>query len=675
MLEGTVSGHFESPDERIISTDVLIIGFGLSAIPLIRELERDNVNYVVVSGGDGSIWDRLERHERLDFDLVSSVHSSMYSFELVKLDAKDRYPTAKEFSAFIRKYLTQYSSKVINDYVVSVENYSSKSVIHTRSGRVFETKHLVIATALRRRMNELLNQFDYADATNKTIAFTAMGDSVNLMVAKLIPYNNRIVLITNGFLILDKLQFYAGAPFTLDQLEYHNIRHLAYLPYRKTLMPSNDYVLFCHRWLKFLPLNHFYVKHPLARRFNLNRKLSIRYVAPYSPIPNGIIAIKFWPIDSYQQVFDNDALKQSIRDGYLLNDIAFFLEHGLVELWPKRETVIDREQRTIRWKDKVIRYDQIVDGDYEVPNLPEIVLGEGSLKRKYEYDCRNNFMGVIPKGLRNVYFIGFMRPTTGGLNNIIEMQCLLTHKMITDPRFNDGIHGTLEKRIEKYNKHYYQSEERTPADHLVHYGFYTDDIAQLLKIDTRLSDCRSLRDVMIHYFFPNAAFKFRQSGPYKVEGAKEMVQQIYKDHRGYWILVGSLVTYALLQLTGYAAVVTAYYQQWIPLVAVPFLLLAVLLNPVTNFIGGWLVGGSILSMSILGGLNVVLIVGLGLTAVYRNPLVPIAVLLGALALTYIVHWLGWSRPAFHDLSNKKSPKFRDFFKRYCAVFREAFPEK
>jgi len=61
MQEGTMSSHFQAPDEKTISTDVLIIGFGLSAIPLIRELERDNVNYAVVSGGDGSIWDRLEK--------------------------------------------------------------------------------------------------------------------------------------------------------------------------------------------------------------------------------------------------------------------------------------------------------------------------------------------------------------------------------------------------------------------------------------------------------------------------------------------------------------------------------------------------------------------------------------------------------------------------------------
>ena len=50
-------------------------------------------------------------------------------------------------------------------------------------------------------------------------------------------------------------------------------------------------------------------------------------------------------------------------------------------------------------------------------------------------------------------------------------------------------------------------------------------------------------------------------------------------------------------------------------------------------------------------------------------------LLTACTLTYAFHWLGWSRGAFNDLSNKKSPKFRDFFGRYCTVFREVFSER
>ena len=48
----------------VITTDVLIVGFGLSAIPLIIELEQDRGDYAVVSDGE-SIWDRLEKNGRL----------------------------------------------------------------------------------------------------------------------------------------------------------------------------------------------------------------------------------------------------------------------------------------------------------------------------------------------------------------------------------------------------------------------------------------------------------------------------------------------------------------------------------------------------------------------------------------------------------------------------------
>jgi hypothetical protein len=135
-------------------------------------------------------------------------------------------------------------------------------------------------------------------------------------------------------------------------------------------------------------------------------------------------------------------------------------------------------------------------------------------------------MGVVPKELTNVYLIGFIRPTTGGLNNITEMQCLFTHKMIVDPRFNQNIYQNIDEKIQKYNRRYYASDEISSTDHLVYFGFYTDDIARLLQINSRLADCRSLRDLAIHFVFPNNAFKFRQSGPYGVEGVKELVQRI-----------------------------------------------------------------------------------------------------------------------------------------------------
>jgi hypothetical protein len=657
----------EKSDDKLITTEVLIIGFGFSAIPLIRELERDGIDYVVVSSGEGSIWDRLERHGRLDFDMVSSMHTSLYSFELVKRDTGDRYLPSKEYHAFIKDYLNRYNSRLIKDWVTSVENRSSHSVVRTESGRVFHAKHLVITTAFRRIMNRLLNEFDYSSAKNKTIAITAMGDSVNLMISKLIPYDNRIVLITNGFFLLDKLSFYDGTSYTLDQLEFHNMRRVSYLLYRKTITTGLDFVLLCRKLFRFLSLDHVYFKHPLAiRGFKL--EVGLKNFFRHSPVPNGIIAIKYWPIDSFQTLFDNDGLKQSIGDGYLLNDIAFFLEEGLVELWPKAETVIDREQRTIRWKDKVIEYDHIVDADYEVPNLPEIVVDrEGAPRRKYEYVYRNNFMGVIPKELSNVYLIGYTRPTTGGLNNIAEMQCLFTHKMIADSGFHREIHSNLEERLRKYNDYYHLLDTKGHSEHLVHYGFYTDDVARLMKINPRLSDCRSIRDLVIHYIFPNTAFKYRQGGPYKVEGAKEMVQRIYDDHKGFSVIVNYLLTYALLQLTAYVALILAYARQELSGIALAFLLIVVLLNPVTPFVAANGFGRN-------SYLNALMAAALGLTAYYGSPLIPVASLLAVFALTYVFHRLGWTRAPFNDLRNKKSPKYREFFKRYCAAFREVFSQ-
>ena len=370
----------------------MIIGFGFSVIPLIRELERDGIDYVVVSSGD-SIWDRLEKHARLDFDMVSSMHTSLYSFELVKRDSKDRYLPVKEYQAFIKKYLAEYSSKVINDWVTLVENHASHSIVRTKGGRVFSAKHLVCATAFKRRMNQLLNEFDYASAKNKTIAITAMGDSVNLMISKLIPYNNRIVLVTNGALMLDKLSFYNGNSYTLDQLEYHNVRHLSNMLYRKTFFTGVEFVVLCQKLFGFPPIEHVYFRYPLMRR-----PVSARYLISPSPVPNGSIVIKYWPIDAFQKLFDNASLKQSIQDGYLLNDLAYFLQQGLVELWPKSETAIDREEQTIRWKDNVVKYDFIIDGDYETPNLPEIVIHHADgTTGKYEYACRNCFLGIVPK--------------------------------------------------------------------------------------------------------------------------------------------------------------------------------------------------------------------------------------------------------------------------------------
>jgi hypothetical protein len=172
---------------------------------------------------------------------------------------------------------------------------------------------------------------------------------------------------------------------------------------------------------------------------------------------------------------------------------------------------------------------------------------------------------------------------------------------------------------------------------------------------------------VIHFIFPNAAFKYRQSGPYKVEGVKEMVQQIYKNHRGFSAVINYLLTYSLLQLTFYVALIAAYYRQELSGVALLFLFIIVLVNPVTPFVAANGFGRN-------SYLNVLMVAALGLTAYYQNPLIPIAAALVVFALTYVFHRLGWTRAPFNDLRNKRRPKYREFFKRYCDAFKEVFSE-
>ncbi len=144
-----------------------------------------------------------------------------------------------------------------------------------------------------------------------------------------------------------------------------------------------------------------------------------------------------------------------------------------------------------------------------------------------------------------------------------------------------------------------------------------------------------------------------------------MIRRIYNSHKGFSLVIQYLLTYALLQLTGYAAVIMAYYHHNMPAVLLPVLLMVVLLNPVMAFVAANAVPRN-------SYLNLVLICALGLTAYYKNTLIPIAALLAVFALTYAFRYFGWTRVPFNDLNNKRNPRYRDFFQRYCEAFRQVF---
>lgn len=656
----SISGNAVS-GEDVVTIETLIVGGNFSAIPLVRELEKEGKAFIIIADGY-SIWERLEKSGRLDFDLVSSKQSSMYSFELVNHDTKDVYPTSKEFLSFHRKYFATYQRYFVKDWVTEVHNYDDFSLVYTRSGKIYRATHVMIATAFRRKIHDSITNFDFGAATNKTIAFTAYGDSANLIVSKLMPGNNRVVLLTNGFVCLDKLAFFEKDSYTLDQLEMHNFRYVSKFIYKRLIGGGFNFSVMLPKTVgKWFFGETLHVKYPMANR-NWKLAKELGWDAT-SPVPNGYIVIKYWPIDAYQRLYDDGQLEQHIEDGYLMNDIGYFVEQGKVDLWSKSQTTIDTDTRTIKWGDKIVQYDALIEGDREMPNLPLIISKRsGSMDKPYEYVYRDNFMGIAPRELKNIYLVGYTRPTSGGLNNIIEMQCLFVHRMITDKSFNDSIYQNIEERIKQYDIEYYGTAEKRLTDHLVFYGFYTHDLAKLIGIAGSSFAGKSLKDIFKYYLFPNNAFKYRQEGKYKVDGVKEMVEKIWQEHSGFSLMKHYILNYLLMQVNILAFICLLPMSVFIK---VPLSLLF-LYNPFIVLVVA-------LATNLHRYLNLFIVCAMVATCFYPGPLIPGLSLLAVFATIFIGRKAGITRIPFNDLKNKS--KYHDFFKRYSEAFNRVAERK
>jgi len=270
----------------------------------------------------------------------------------------------------------------------------------------------------------------------------------------------------------------------------------------------------------------------------------------------------------------------------LLNDLPLFIDEGLVEYWNKSEVDVDHERKKLknRVTGKELTYDHFIDGGPENPRLPQIFRYSGTIgeaEQRYQYVYRDNYLGVVPKRLSNVFFIGYTRPTTGGLANMTEMQGLLAHKLIADDAFKNAVYASIEQRIEAYNSKYYYSDRLSPTDHLVFYGFYTEEVARAIGINIRLGDCRSLREASQFVFFPNNAFKYRQKGEYKVEGCDKLVDSIDRAHQGWAGLKMRLLTFGMYHVILFATLLLAYLNHAISL---PVLVAGMILQYVLNFI-------------------------------------------------------------------------------------------
>lgn len=550
----------------------IIVGFGFSCIPLIRELDLSKDEYLIISDPlPGSIWPKLNENNMLDFDLVTSYYTSFYTFDIVNnVDTEgDRYPLAKEFYDYQVKYRERYKDQIIGDHVKRIENYEDHSLVYTESGEVYKTTFLVFSTGFNRKINKSLYDFDYS-VKNKTIVFDSLGDSSNLMISKLVA-NNKIICVSNGIWVLDKIFSNGTLTGTLDQFEVHNFALKFKGLYRLfvlgssifinnfTYTPKDGFFRKCYTLLgKILTPSLFWFTHPhIARHIEVTRKRWKKCIA----IPNGMTAMKYWPIDTYEKKFGNN-LEEAIKEGHLLNDFPLFVDQDMVEVWKKDYTKINYETRTLEKKDRTVSYDIIVDSNVEQPNLPEIL---GCRKGKngcteYNYVYRENYLGVIPSKLSNIYFIGFTRPSTSGLANVTEIQSLLVHKMLVDSEFRRNVRSNIFDKMVKYNQTHYVSDDLGRMDHAVYYGFYIREIAQIIGIDFKLKNCRNINDYWKYLRYPNTTAKFRQHGEYKVNGCAQFVESIDKYHQRWSGLSNILRTYVTYHILILTASVQLYVQ-------------------------------------------------------------------------------------------------------------------
>ncbi|MEO9617255.1 MAG: hypothetical protein ABJF89_07280 [Parasphingorhabdus sp.] len=663
--------------------DVLIVGGGFSTMPLIRELDASGIGWLMVSELT-PIWQQLEAADALDFDLVSSLQSSVYSFELVDMLKEqgeafsDGFPTAREFYAIHKKYAARYADHIHNGRVGHIDNHGDHSIVHLENGKQFRAKHVVVATAFRRKMNSNLKQIAIDESVaGKSVAITSTGDSANLLIAKLVAYGAQVHLITNGFIMLDKM-FATFSPFDdgprfvpLDQLECHNFSEVSKWSYRAFIDGGYIHGLIHHGFAKLFDRNSLGVRHPKSIRPNKDIRSFFKAKAP---VENGHIAIKYWPIDVYK-LYCEETLEQKISDGYLINDLPFFLEHGHVKLWDKSAAMIDHDAKLISEGGERATFDMIIDGDQEEPAIPEIRIYGDSDVETFSYKTREQYMGVVSPDLDNIYTIGFTRPFTGGLNNISEMQCLLVHRMIADPDFRDSINGNIDQRIAKYNATYYANRPEKKTDHLVWYGTYTDEVAKLLDIRPARADMPGKIGLMRYYMAPNNVFRFREKGCYAVEGIGELIDHTAKQYHDYKVLALLVIRYPFFELLALATIMLAPVPWWVKIPA------AIIHNrlPFTSTLVGKFglptreskgifnyrkaISFPVLAYPLLAAV-VWAAAGMGAAFAFSA---------GLLAYVYAMIHLGtakgWNRKFFCDMKSKRSPEMVGFFERYRATFK------
>ena len=386
--------------------------------------------------------------------------------------------------------------------------------------------------------------------------------------------------------------------------------------------------------------NTFQVKYHYLLRYNKVEKST-----KMPQVSTGIL-IKYWPIESYHEIFAKD-LEKNIDKGYKLNDIPFFIEENLVHPLPKNKAEINEEKKEITINDKVIKYDYLIKGGIEEASLNDIEIINMPSGEKYNHVYRENYLGVISPKFKNIYISGLTRPNAGGFGNITEIQSLLIHKMITNKNFKTELLVDLGEKIIRHNDKYYSGESPMALDHLVFYGFYVEEVAREIGINPKLSDCKSREDYFHFFLIPNNTSKYRVKGEYKIEGMARFYKRFKKQYH-FGALYNMITTYLAYRLIYYILTILAMEQGHID---IPLgILLLLTQTACSRFFMLFIENAPRLKW---------FVVRLWLCAIPFIPLYwNLFIILLEFSLIPILRRFGWST-MFNDLSRKK--KYRKFF--------------
>jgi len=577
-----------------ISTTVCIVGGGFSTMPLIRELERSHTEYIVVDPGLPSIWDSMEKHQ-FDFDLVSNKTSSYYSFGLGSEYEGSYFPMGSEFLEFQRHWRSQlhHKSKFIADRVETIEHSSTGVTAFTAGGVEIRAEYCVAGTAFKRAIRSSLLSTDYMAIQNQTILFDGFGDSSKLMISRMLGRGNKFYILSDGFTMLQK-------NFVINDEVWE---------YSHNMAEPFDHILPIHE--RYLIQSGGRRSHPLYAK----QVFTDRTTDPWHPTgkggganwrTNGQIVVKPWSIQAYKHTYPDPT--EEIKRGRLLDDIFFLMSTGEIQFMRRARCAHDKENKTVTNGKRSIKYDTVFTTDYESAALPKILICRGKKKTAYQYSFKDCYMGVVPRLCDRVLLLGYTRPHFDGLCNIIEMQCLLAHHIITEPSFLEQLRPKIDDEIDKYNLIQYGTVDRKAsahADHLVMFSEYVRTLALIIGIPRFSGSLVTLpKELLTQWLLPDHTIKWRRFGKYAVENAESYCGSMMQHHGNYVWTTLFLFRQCLLYKLLLVATVGSAAVNMLGWIAAIFPLLLLLQNYlfVINILGKYRLGMDHGIQATMGGL-------------------------------------------------------------------------